>query len=97
MEVSKRNTHTEKCNKSQPGNYRPISLTSVIYKLMETTIRDKVVNYLEENKLIKDSYYGFRNTRLCLTNLLDFFNDIYKRYDDSRSVDVIRLDFKKSV
>jgi len=63
---------------------------------METIIRDKAVNYLEENKLIKDSQHGFRNKRSCLTNLLDFFNDIYNMYDDSRSVDVIYLDFQKA-
>ena len=86
----------KKEDKSQPNNYRPISLTSVVCKIMETIIRDKVVNYLEENKLIKDSQHGFRNKRSCLTNLLDFFNDIYSMYDDSRSVDVIYLDFQKA-
>jgi len=41
----------KKGDKAQPGNYRPISLTSVVGKLMETIIRNKVVTYLEENKL----------------------------------------------
>ena len=86
----------KKGDKSIPGNYRPISLTSVVGKLMETIIRDKVVYHLEENKLIHDSQHGFRNKRSCLTNLLDFFNDVYNMYDDTGSVDVIYLDFQKA-
>ena len=86
----------KKGDKSQPKNYRPISLTSVVCKLMETIIRDKIVNFLEENKIIKDSQHGFRNKRSCLTNLLDFYNEVYSMYDDTRSVDVIYLDFQKA-
>ena len=36
-------------------NYRPISLTSVVGKLMETIIRDKLVTFLEENSMIDNS------------------------------------------
>ncbi len=82
--------------KSDPSNYRPISLTSVICKILETLIRDKVVKFLEENGLINNSQFGFRNKRSCLTNLLDFFNYEYNVYDDCRSVDIIYLDFQKA-
>ena len=63
---------------------------------METIIRDKIVKYLEENNIIKDSQHGFRHRRSCLTNLLDFFHDVYKAYDESRAVDIIYLDFQKA-
>ena len=86
----------KKGDKSKPSNYRPISLTSVVCKLMETIIRDRVVSYLERNKRIKDSQHGFRSRRSCLTNLLDFFNDVFNLYDESGSVDVIYLDFQKA-
>ena len=86
----------KKGDKSNPNNYRPISLTSVVCKLMETIIRDKMVTYLEDNSLINSSQHGFRNRRSCLTNLLDFFNDVFKMYDDTRSVDIVYLDFQKA-
>ncbi|MCP4267589.1 MAG: reverse transcriptase family protein, partial [Candidatus Brocadiaceae bacterium] len=82
--------------KSQPGNYRPISLTSVVCKLMETIIRDKIVKHLETNKLLNDTQHGFHNKRSCLTNLLDFFYDIFKMYDEEKAVDIIYLDFQKA-
>ena len=86
----------KKGKKSQPGNYRPISLTSVVCKLLETVIRDNMVKFLEENQLIKDSQHGFRGKRSCLTNLLDFFHDVFDNYDECRSVDIIYLDFQKA-
>ena len=86
----------KKGSKSLPSNYRPISLTSVVCKVMETIIRDNIVKFLEENNLIKKSQHGFRNKRSCLTNLLDFYNDVYNIYDETRAVDVIYLDFQKA-
>ena len=86
----------KKGSKSLPSNYRPISLTSIVCKMLETLIRDKLVNHLEENKLLRDTQHGFRNKRSCLTNLLDFFYDVFNQYDDSKAVDIIYLDFQKA-
>ena len=86
----------KKGDKSNPGNYRQISLTSVVCKLMESILRDKIVEFLEKNNIIKDSQHGFRNKRSCLTNLLDFLHDIYEMYEEGRAVDIIYLDFQKA-
>ncbi len=82
--------------KLDPSNYRPISLTSVIFKILETLISDKVVKFLEDNGLINNSQFGFRNKRSRLTDLLDFFNYVHSVYDDCRSVDIIYLNFQKA-
>ena len=42
----------KKRDKSNPGNYRPISLTSVVCKLLESILRDKIVEFLEKNNII---------------------------------------------
>ena len=78
----------KKRDKSNPGNYRPISLTSVVCKLMESILRDKIVEFLEKNNIIRDSQHGFRNRRSCLTNLLDFLHDIYEMYEEGRLIDL---------
>ena len=39
----------KKGDKSRPGNYHPVSLTSVLGKVMESIIRDKVVEHMESN------------------------------------------------
>ena len=86
----------KKGDRQNPGNYRPISLTSVICKTMERLIRDQIVDHLEENNLLSDSQHGFRRKRSCLTNLLDFFNKVIQVYDAAKAVDVIYLDFQKA-
>ena len=62
-------------NKSE--NYRPVSLSSGECKLLETLIRDHVVEFLVKHKLINTSKHGFVKARSCLINIL-FFGRNYK-------------------
>ena len=88
----------KKGSKKEAKNYRPISLTSIIGKLMETIIRDKIDDYLESNNLLNKSQYGFRRKRSCQTNLLDFFKYVYRKNDPKKcnNLDIIYLDFEKA-
>ena len=86
----------KKGSKDDPGNYRPISLSSVPGKMLESIIADDMMSHLEHNKLILDSQHGFRSGRSCLTNLVDFFQDMFSIYDKSRAVDILYLDFRKA-
>ena len=49
----------KKGNKSTPGNYRPVSLTSVVCKVLESIIKDAIMEHLEQHKLISVSQHGF--------------------------------------
>ena len=72
-----------------------MSLTSVICKLLETIIRDHMMDI--KHTLINRSQHGFLKARSCLTNLLCFFfEEINKWVDDGSPVDVIYLDFQKA-
>ena len=82
--------------KDNPANYRPISLTSVPCKIFESIIADLIVEHLEKENLLLNSQHGFRHNRSCLSNLLEFFHDIFSIYDNSRAVDIIYLDFQKA-
>ena len=55
--------------KSNPGNYRPISLTSIPCKLFESLIKDGITEHLSVNALISASQHGFTKSKSCLTNL----------------------------
>ena len=80
--------------KAQETNYRPVSLTSVIYKLLETIIREHMTDFLIKHKLTNPSQHGFLKGKSCLTNLLCFLEEITKCVDDGSPVDVIYLDFQ---
>ena len=63
----------KKGSRNKSVNYRPVSLTSVICKLLETIIRDHMMYFHIKHKLINPSQHGFLKSRSCLTNLLSFF------------------------
>ena len=86
----------KKGSRNKPENYRPVSLTSVVCKLLETLIRDHMVEFLVKYNLINTSQHGFLKARSCLTNLLCFFEEITKWVDDGSPVDVVYLDFQKA-
>ena len=72
----------KKESRKKPENYRPVSLTSVVCKLLETLIRDHIVEFLVKHNLINTSQHGFLKARSCLTNLLCFLEEITKWVDD---------------
>ncbi|MEJ1857794.1 reverse transcriptase family protein, partial [Escherichia coli] len=88
--------YKKKGDKKVALNYRPISLTSVAGKILEKILRDRLVRFLESNNIISDTQHGFRHKRSCLTNLLDFFHNIYRNWDEQIPSDVIYLDFQKA-
>jgi ribonuclease P/MRP protein subunit RPP40 len=86
----------KKGNRSEPGNYRPVSLTSILCKILESIIKDKIVEHLQVFNLINDSQHGFMKGRSCLTNLLEYLETVTKLLDEGVPVDVIYLDFAKA-
>ena len=54
------------------------------------------MGFLVKHKLINTSQHGFLKARLCLTNLLCFFEEITKWVDDGSPVTVVYLDFQKA-
>ena len=49
----------KKGSRSDPGNYRPVSLTSVVSKLFETFFRDALYDHLVQNDLLSKDQFGF--------------------------------------
>ncbi len=90
------NEQTYKRDRKDPGNYRPISLTSVICKLLESFIRDHIIQYMEENNLFNTNQHEFRKGRSCITQLLEVFDHWSNVIGNGNSIDVIYLDFKKA-
>ena len=66
----------KKGSRNKTVNYRPVSLTSVICKLLEAIIRDHMMDFLIKHKLINPSQHGFLKGRSCLTNFFFFVEEI---------------------
>ena len=81
----------KKGSRGDPANYRPVSLTSNVCKIMERIIKEETVQHLQRNSIIKDSQHGFRNKKSCLTNLLEFMEKVSEQLDSGEPVDVIYI------
>jgi len=86
----------KKGSKAKAGNYRPVSLTSVCCKMIESILRDDIVEHLQQNRLITSSQHGFVNRKSCTTNLLEFLEKMTKTVDEGGKADVLYLDFAKA-
>ena len=60
----------KKGSKCECKNYRPVSLTSILCKILESIIKDSIHEHLIKYNLIKNSQHGFRRGKSCLSNLL---------------------------
>ena len=86
----------QKGNKQDPGNYRPVSLTSVICKLLESNIREVMMEHLSSHKLLSDSQFGFRKNRSTILQLLTVMEDWTEALDNNLQVDTVYMDFRKA-
>jgi len=86
----------KKGDRTDRANYRPVSLTSVPCKIIESIIKDKLMRFLESNDLLCKEQHGFRSGRSCLTNLLETFENWTKALDEGYGLDVVYLDYRKA-
>ena len=83
-------------NHKLPANYRPISVLPVISKIIEKAVHHQFLKFLEDNKLLTESQFGFckyRSTKLAAALLCD---DIRREMNNGNMVGAVYLDLSKA-
>ena len=83
-------------NRHQPSNYRPISLTSLVAKVMEKIVHFQIVKALETRGLLSSFQFGFRHGRSTVDLLLSTVHDLALGLEKRSSVHCLLLDFSKA-
>ena len=86
----------KKGDRNKPNKYRPVILTCILCKVMESLIRDKIMNHMKRNKLFSNKQFGFLDGRSTVLQLLVVLDKWTKIIDDGGTIDCIYCDFKKA-
>ena len=82
--------------KTDPNNYRPISVLPVVSKLIKRVVFNQLYEYLNNNKLLTESQSGFRPMFFTEAALLEAMNEWLWNIDNNLLNGVIFLDLKKA-
>ena len=86
----------KKGSKSDPNNYRPISILSVLSKLIEKILTSQVRAYMENLNLFTENQHGFREKRNTTGALNCLLEKLYHNLDTGKVTHGLFLDFSKA-
>ena len=86
----------KKGDRTCPTNYRPIALTCVLCKIMESVIKDQLVSYLLSNNLITKHQHAFLLKHSTTTNLLESTRDWSLALNCHNNVDILYIDYQRA-
>lgn len=83
-------------SKSDPSNYRPISILPTISKIFEKHVNKHLMGYLNKYKLIHECQSGFRQKHSCQTALVKLIDQWMACIDNGDIVGTLFIDFRKA-
>ena len=82
--------------RSTAKNYRPVSLLSVVSKVFEKLVNNRIVNHLEKCGLFSDFQYGFRSSRSTADLLATVSDRIARTFNRSGATRAVAFDISKA-
>ena len=86
----------KKGSRDHPGNYRPISLTCVLCRVLEHIIANKLCHHFHCNNLLSVNQFGFLRGCSSCSQLLTVLNKWFSKYDNNDQVDIVYTDIAKA-
>lgn len=83
-------------DKTNIENYRPISLLSVLSKIIEKIVKSRLISHLETQKILSPNQFGFQKKISTESAILDLTENITNSLNDGDSCLAIFLDLAKA-
>ena len=88
--------YIKKGDRRDPQNYKPVSLTSLVSKVLARLVATQLQAFLDTNNVLSTSQHGLRAKHSCLTQLLESIHHWAHSLDRSLSTHILFLDFAKA-
>ena len=82
--------------KSDVSNYRPVSLTSIVCKIMESIVRDNLTKHFIDNGLFSNKQFRFIKGRSAVIQLLKMLDEWTEQLENGGHIAVVYTDFEKA-
>ena len=82
--------------RTDPNNYRSISILPVFSKILERAVHKMVYTYLQQHNLLSIYQSGFRSLHSTSTCLADVTNTLLQNIDKGQLTGLVFLDLKKA-
>jgi hypothetical protein len=86
----------KKGDRRRASNYRPVSMTSICYEIMEHILHSNIIGHLEANNILSENQHGFRKHRSCDSQLAITLQELADGLNSEDQMDCILLDFSKA-
>lgn len=86
----------KKGEKHLAANYRPISLTCIVSKVLEHIIASHLMTYADHQKILYKNQHGFRKGKSCEKQLIELVADATNNLDQGLQTEACVLDFSKA-
>ena len=86
----------KKGDKSDPCNYRPISILPTLSKIFEKHLASQIKSYVSEFDLLQKEQSGFREHHSCMTALTKMTETWLSEMDSGNLTGTVLLDFSKA-
>lgn len=85
-----------KGKKEDPWNYRLVNVTSIPRKVMKQLIQTYISRYIKDKKIVRSSQHGSRKGKSCLTDLINFCDEVTGLVGEGRVAAVVYVDFGRA-
>ena len=87
----------KKGERNVASNYRSVSLTSVVNKILKHIVHSSIMRHLDHHNILTDCQHGFRSQSSCESQLISNIQGIAEKLKSVKDqIDVIYLDFAKA-